>query len=45
MLGELNQDIMGTSPKYPINNLDYLTVDTNTYDNYPSDNNPVNSST
>jgi len=41
MLGELNQDIMGTSPKYPINNLDYLTVDTNTYDNYPSDNNPV----
>ncbi len=46
MLGELNQDIMGceigTNPKYPpINNLDYLTVDTRTYDNYPSDNNPV----
>jgi hypothetical protein len=42
MLGEFNQDIMGTSPKYPpVSNLDYLTVDTNTYDNYPSDNNPV----
>lgn len=42
MLGELNQDIIGTSPKYPpINNLDYLTVDTATYDNYPSDNNSV----
>jgi len=42
MLGNLNQDILGTSPKYPpINNLDYLTVDPSTYDNYPSDNNSV----
>ena len=42
MLGELNQDIMGANPKYPpINNLEYLTVDPTTYDNYPSDNNSV----
>lgn len=42
MLGELPQDIIGTDPKYlPIVNLDYLSVDPKTYDNYPSDNNSV----
>jgi hypothetical protein len=42
MLGDLPQDILGADPKYPpINNLDYLSVDTKNYDNYPSDNNSV----
>ena len=42
MLGDLPQDIMGTSPKYPpIINHDWLKVNTETYDNFPSDNNPV----
>jgi hypothetical protein len=42
MLGDLPQDILGADPKYPpISNLDYLSVDTKNYDNYPSDNNPV----
>lgn len=42
MLGELPQEILGADPKYPpINNLDYLSVDTKNYDNYPSDNNSV----
>jgi len=42
MLGNLPQDIIGTSPKYPkIVNQDWLNVDVKAYDNYPSDNNPV----
>ena len=42
MLGDLPQEILGADPKYPpISNLDYLSVDTKNYDNYPSDNNPV----
>jgi len=42
MLGELPQDIVGTSPKYlPIVDHSWLDVDTATYDNYPSDNNSV----
>ncbi len=42
MLGDLPQDILGADPKYPpISDLDYLSVDTKTYDNYPSDNNSV----
>ena len=42
MLGDLPQEILGADPKYPpINNLDYLSVDTKNYDNYPSDNNSV----
>jgi len=42
MLGDLPEEILGSSPKYPpINNLDYLSVDIANYDNYPSDNNPV----
>jgi ribosomal protein L10 len=39
---ELTSDIIGTNPKYPkIVNHGALEVDINTYDNYPSDNNPV----
>lgn len=42
MLGDLSPDIIGTNPKYiPIINQEWLTPDTNTYDNYPSDNNSV----
>jgi len=42
MIGELPQDIIGTNPKYPsLVNHDWLTIDVNSYDNYPSDNNPV----
>jgi len=42
MLGDLSLDILGAEPKYPpVNNLDYLSVDTDKYDNYPSDNNSV----
>lgn len=39
-LGDLNQDIIGTDPKYlPI--IDQSWLKPVTYDNYPSDNNPV----
>lgn len=39
---ELGQDIIGTNPQQPsIIDHDWLTVDADTYDNYPSDNNPV----
>lgn len=42
MLGDLSQDLIGTDPKYPkIVNQNWLDVDKETYDNYPSDNNPV----
>jgi hypothetical protein len=42
MLGDLSGDIIGTNPKYPpIVDHSWLSVDTATYDNYPSDNNPV----
>lgn len=42
MLGDLPADVIGTNPKYPsIVNHDWLTVDSKTYDNYPSDNNSV----
>jgi len=39
---DLPEGLIGTNPKYPsIVNHDWLTVDPKTYDNYPSDNNPV----
>jgi len=39
---DLTSDIIGTSPKYPkIVNHGAFEVDAKTYDNYPSDNNPV----
>jgi hypothetical protein len=39
---DLTSDIIGTSPKYPkIVNHGAFEVDTKTYDNYPSDNNPI----
>lgn len=39
---DLSSDIIGTNPTYPkIVNHDWLTPDPRTYDNYPSDNNPV----
>jgi hypothetical protein len=42
MLGDLSADIIGTNPKYPpVADLSWLSVDTASYDNYPSDNNPV----
>lgn len=40
ILGDLSQDIIGTDPKYlPI--VDHSWLNPETYDNYPSDNNPV----
>lgn len=42
MLGNLSSDLIGTDPKYPkIVNHGWLDVDPATYDNFPSDNNPV----
>lgn len=42
MLGNLSQDLIGTDPKYPsVVDHSWLSVDPQTYDNYPSDNNPV----
>ena len=39
---DLNQDIIGTNPSFPkLVNHGWLTVDPKTYDNYPSDGNPV----
>jgi hypothetical protein len=39
---ELTADIIGTNPSYPpIADHSWLNVDISTYDNYPSDNNPV----
>jgi hypothetical protein len=39
---DLPQDLIGTNPKYPaIVNHDWLSVNPATYDNFPSDNNPV----
>jgi hypothetical protein len=39
---DLPDGLIGTNPKYPaIVNHDWLSVDPKTYDNYPSDNNPV----
>lgn len=42
MIDELSPDLIGTNPKYPkIVNQNWLNVNKETYDNYPSDNNPV----
>jgi hypothetical protein len=42
MLGDLSADVIGTSPKYPpVVDHSWLSVDPASYDNYPSDNNPV----
>lgn len=42
MLGTIPDDLVGTNPKYPkIVDHKWLNVDKKTYDNYPSNNNPV----
>jgi hypothetical protein len=42
MLGDLSVDVIGANPKYPeIVDHSWFSVDTASYDNYPSDNNSV----
>jgi hypothetical protein len=42
MMGDLSKELIGADPKYPkIVDHSWLEVDTSTYDNYPSDNQPL----